>query len=190
MATPGCARPISASSSNGIAHRVGFPVERIVLGGDHLGPNRWRTLPAATAMSHADELVRSYVVAGYTKLHLDCSYPCADDSGTSHRRGRRRPSRPHARGRRSRGRAGRAGRAAALRDRNRGARARRCRRTKSTNSCRPPPRVPRTTLAAHRLAFDRAGLGHVWPQVMALVVQPGVEFDHLQVVDYRAGAAR
>jgi D-tagatose-1,6-bisphosphate aldolase subunit GatZ/KbaZ len=28
-----------------IAHRVGFPLERIVLGGDHLGPNRWRNLP-------------------------------------------------------------------------------------------------------------------------------------------------
>ena len=64
-----------------IAHRVGFPVDRIVLGGDHLGPNRWRSLPAETAMSHADELVRSYVLAGYTKLHLDCSYPCADDIG-------------------------------------------------------------------------------------------------------------
>jgi D-tagatose-1,6-bisphosphate aldolase subunit GatZ/KbaZ len=66
-----------------IARRVGFPVERVVLGGDHLGPNRWRNLPAATAMSHVDQLVRSYVAAGYTKLHLDCSYPCADDNGVS-----------------------------------------------------------------------------------------------------------
>jgi D-tagatose-1,6-bisphosphate aldolase subunit GatZ/KbaZ len=46
------------------------------------------------------------------------------------------------------------------------------------------PAHARATVAAHRLAFDRAGLGHVWPQVMALVVQPGVEFDHWRVVDY------
>ena len=29
-----------------IAAAVGFPVDRIILGGDHLGPNPWRTLPA------------------------------------------------------------------------------------------------------------------------------------------------
>ena len=46
----------------------------------------------------------------------------------------------------------------------------------------------RNTLRAHRLAFDRAGLGHAWSQVLALVVQPGVEFDHLHVVNYRAVA--
>jgi D-tagatose-1,6-bisphosphate aldolase subunit GatZ/KbaZ len=40
------------------------------------------------------------------------------------------------------------------------------------------------------VAFDRAGLGYVWPQVMALVVQPGVESDLMRVVDYRPGSAR
>ncbi len=34
-------------------------------------------------MAHAEDLVRAYVAAGYTKLHLDCSYPCADDGGES-----------------------------------------------------------------------------------------------------------
>ena len=46
----------------------------------------------------------------------------------------------------------------------------------------------RETLRQHRFAFDRAGLDRVWPQVIALVVQPGVEFDTMHVVDYDAGA--
>jgi len=40
------------------------------------------------------------------------------------------------------------------------------------------------TLAVHRRVFNEMGLGHVWPRVIALVVQPGVEFDHASVVDY------
>jgi D-tagatose-1,6-bisphosphate aldolase subunit GatZ/KbaZ len=43
----------------------------------------------------------------------------------------------------------------------------------------------RTTLERHRKAFASNGIEDVWPRVMALVVQPAVEFDHLRVVDYR-----
>ena len=39
---------------HGIAGRCGLPLDRVVLGGDHLGPNRWRNLPAEQAMQHAD----------------------------------------------------------------------------------------------------------------------------------------
>src|SRR5579862_5595024 len=35
---------------------AGLPAERLVLGGDHLGPNPWRRLPAAEAMAHAEEM--------------------------------------------------------------------------------------------------------------------------------------
>ena len=35
----------------GIAERVGFPLARLVLGGDHLGPNAWTALPADEAMA-------------------------------------------------------------------------------------------------------------------------------------------
>src|SRR6476661_6134777 len=171
-----------------IAHHVGFPVDRIVLGGDHLGPNRWRSLPAETAMSHADELVRSYVLAGYTKLHLDCSYPCADDIGPlTDDVVAARAARMLGAAEAEAARIGLAGRS---------------RYVIGTEVPAPggstheiDELVPttadsaRNTLRAHRLAFDRAGLGHAWPQVMALVVQPGVEFDHLHVVNYRAGAA-
>ena len=37
----------------GIADRVGFARERLILGGDHLGPNPWRSLPAAEALDRA-----------------------------------------------------------------------------------------------------------------------------------------
>jgi D-tagatose-1,6-bisphosphate aldolase subunit GatZ/KbaZ len=47
----------------------------------------------------------------------------------------------------------------------------------------------RTTLQTHRHAFEEASVAHVWPRVAALVVQPGVEFDHQQVFAYRADAA-
>ena len=40
------------------------------------------------------------------------------------------------------------------------------------------------TIDAHREAFAAAGLDAAWPRVIALVVQPGVEFDHHRVIDY------
>ncbi|NED91018.1 class II D-tagatose-bisphosphate aldolase, non-catalytic subunit, partial [Streptomyces sp. SID11233] len=39
-----------------------------------------------------------------------------------------------------------------------------------------PARAARETLETHRAAFTAAGLGGAWRRVMALVVQPGVEF--------------
>jgi D-tagatose-1,6-bisphosphate aldolase subunit GatZ/KbaZ len=40
------------------------------------------------------------------------------------------------------------------------------------------------TLAVHRRIFEQAGLAAAWARVIALVVQPGVEFSHDSVVDY------
>ncbi|UGA37547.1 class II D-tagatose-bisphosphate aldolase, non-catalytic subunit [Chromobacterium haemolyticum] len=62
-----------------LAQHCGFPVNKLILGGDHLGPNRWQSLPAAEAMEHARDLIAAYVAAGFQKLHLDCSMACADD---------------------------------------------------------------------------------------------------------------
>lgn len=64
-----------------IAEEVDFPKEMILLGGDHLGPNAWKNLPAEEAMSRAKVLVAEYVKAGYLKIHLDTSMFCADDEG-------------------------------------------------------------------------------------------------------------
>src|SRR4029079_1033882 len=58
-----------------------FARERVVLGGDHLGPNRWQRENADVAMDHAETLIAAYVEAGYAKIHLDCSMSCADDPG-------------------------------------------------------------------------------------------------------------
>src|SRR3954462_6307646 len=63
----------------GIADESGFVRDRVVLGGDHLGPNRWQRQTASTAMANAEVLVSAYVAAGYRKIHLDCSMSCADD---------------------------------------------------------------------------------------------------------------
>jgi len=62
-----------------IAHTMNFPKSRLILGGDHLGPNAWQKEPAKLAMQKSIELVRSCVLAGYTKIHLDASMRCADD---------------------------------------------------------------------------------------------------------------
>lgn len=64
-----------------LAAAAGVPAARVMLGGDHLGPYPWRGLPAREAMARAHELVRSCVLAGYTKIHLDASMRCADDPG-------------------------------------------------------------------------------------------------------------
>ena len=62
------------------AQHAGLPRERVLLGGDHLGPYPWRELPSAVAMHKACELVRACVLAGYNKIHLDASMSCSDDS--------------------------------------------------------------------------------------------------------------
>lgn len=62
-----------------ITARVALPMERVLLGGDHLGPNVWRNEPAAVALARSEQLVADYVAAGFRKIHLDCSMGCADD---------------------------------------------------------------------------------------------------------------
>ena len=63
----------------GIAARLGFPLDRLILGGDHLGPNPWKSLPAEEAMLRAEAMVAAYVAAGFRKIHLDCSMGCAGE---------------------------------------------------------------------------------------------------------------
>ncbi|WP_375387533.1 D-tagatose-bisphosphate aldolase, class II, non-catalytic subunit [uncultured Amnibacterium sp.] len=163
-----------------IAAEEGFPADAIVLGGDHLGPNTWQGEAEEPAMAKAEDLVRAYAAAGYTKLHLDCSMPLAGDSTP-------------------------------LADEVVAARAARLLAAAESAAPDPaavryvigtevpvpggahetidalaptPPGAARATLAAHRSAFEAAGAAAAWPRIMALVVQPGVEFDHLRVVDY------
>jgi len=62
-----------------LASKAGLPLSRVILGGDHLGPNPWKTKPAEEAMAEAREMVAAYVGAGFTKIHLDTSMGCAGE---------------------------------------------------------------------------------------------------------------
>ena len=66
-----------------IADKIKFDRERIILGGDHLGPQPWKDLPEKVAMENAKELVKLCVEAGYTKIHLDTSMKLGDDDKES-----------------------------------------------------------------------------------------------------------
>lgn len=65
-----------------IADRLGISRDKIYLGGDHMGPLPWADLPAAEAMENAKVLVAQCVKAGYKKIHLDTSMRLGDDSRT------------------------------------------------------------------------------------------------------------
>ncbi len=61
------------------AEELKFPQEKIILGGDHLGPNPWKDEVSQEAMEKAKRQVEEYVEAGYSKIHLDASMKLADD---------------------------------------------------------------------------------------------------------------
>ena len=63
-----------------IADKLKFPRERIIIGGDHMGPLVWSHLNSKEAMSNACELVKLCVMAGFKKIHLDTSMKLADDN--------------------------------------------------------------------------------------------------------------
>lgn len=172
---------------HGIADRHGLPRERLVLGGDHLGPNRWQDRPADEAMQLAEGVIEAYVAAGYTKIHLDCSMSCAGD--------------PTPLG--DAAVAERAARLLAVAERVAERTGTRDRLSyvigtevpvpggahETLHALTPTsPDAARATIAAHREALAAVGMLDAWPRVRALVVQPAVEFDHVQVVDYRSEA--
>lgn len=66
----------------GIADKIDFPHDKIILGGDHLGPLTWQDEPEKSAMEKSVELVKLFVLAGFKKIHLDTSMRVADDSKT------------------------------------------------------------------------------------------------------------
>lgn len=166
-----------------MADDLGLPRERVILGGDHLGPNTWKGEGPDSAMDKAADLVSAYAKAGYTKIHLDCSFVCAGDSspitdGVAAERAARLLAV-----------AEEGAREAGTQDQIRyvigtevpvpGGHQEELEGLVPTSA-----EAARTTLETHRRAFEDAGLGEVWPKISALVVQPAVEFDHLKVVDY------
>lgn len=62
-----------------LADEIGFNKAKLFLGGDHLGPLTFTDKPEKEAMKEAAELIRCYVGAGFTKIHIDTSMRIADD---------------------------------------------------------------------------------------------------------------
>lgn len=62
-----------------LAGRVGLTMDRVILGGDHLGPLTFAHYGEEKAMAESHELIRQYVEAGFTKIHIDTSMKVADD---------------------------------------------------------------------------------------------------------------
>ena len=173
-----------------IADQQGFPRDRIVLGGDHLGPNRWQEQPAEEAHGERRR-PRRRLRRG--RLHEDpprLQHVVRRRPGAARGRPRRGAERPAAAAspRRPPAASG-IERPPALRDRHRGAGARR----RARDARRADPdlarRGPATLDGTARRSRTPASLD-AWPRIIALVVQPGVEFDHLQVIDYRRDAHR
>jgi len=169
--------------AHGIADRTGLARERVLLGGDHLGPNAWQDQPAEQAMARAELLIEHYVAAGFRKIHLDCSMSCTGDPVPL-------PDAEVAR---------RAARLCAVAERTWQAAGGEAPVYVVGTEVPVPggahedldelsvttPQAAAATIAVHRAAFAAAGLDAAWPRAIALVVQPGVEFDHHKVIDYR-----
>jgi D-tagatose-1,6-bisphosphate aldolase subunit GatZ/KbaZ len=64
-----------------VAEEQGYPRERLILGGDHLGPYPFRGESAKASMEKAHQMVASYVSVGCSKIHLDASMRLGDDPG-------------------------------------------------------------------------------------------------------------
>jgi D-tagatose-1,6-bisphosphate aldolase subunit GatZ/KbaZ len=178
-----------AALVHGIVDRVGLPRERVVLGGDHLGPQRWRDLGPEEAMDRADALVTAYVRAGFTKIHLDCSAACAGDPvplpGTVVAERAARLARTAEKAAVELGSSADLGYVIGTEVPVPGG------ARETIESLTPTtPQAARATVAEHRAAFAEAGVAEAWERVIALVVQPGVEFDHVRVFDYAPAAAR
>jgi D-tagatose-1,6-bisphosphate aldolase subunit GatZ/KbaZ len=179
-----------------IADTMGFPLDRLLLGGDHLGPWPWRGEPAESAMAKARELVHACVRAGYQKVHLDASMPLGGDPVDE--RGTLAPA------------------AAADREADLAAAAEDAREGGPTAGGPQPgvvfvigtevpvpggsteaapgftvtdPAELTETVRLCREAFHARGLSSAWSRVRAIVAQPGVEFGDDEVHDYRREAA-
>ncbi len=179
---------------NSIAEKVNFPVEKVLLGGDHLGPNPWKDLPAEKAMAQAKVLIEEYVKEGYLKIHLDTSMFCADDEGD-----RRKPMNDEIV----------AARTSAL-----------CKVAEDSwgkfRKGNPKPvyiigtEVPvpggaqenedvviptspedaARTIEVTKKYFEEAGLSEAWERVVGTVVQPGVEFSDDRIFNYQRQHSR
>ncbi|GLR85235.1 D-tagatose-bisphosphate aldolase, class II, non-catalytic subunit [Bradyrhizobium iriomotense] len=171
-----------------IAGEEGFPADRIILGGDHLGPNPWRHRPAEDAMKEAERMVAAFIKAGFRKIHLDASMGCKgepaglDDQTTAERALRL---------------------ATVAEDIAKTIGAEMPFYIIGTEV--PPPggadhilttleptsrAAARQTINVHRDLFKKAARDDAFSRVIGLVVQPGVEFGNHNVIQYDRDKAK
>ena len=172
-----------------IADNVGFPKDRIILGADHFGPLVWADKPENEAMENAKELVRLAVLAGYTKIHLDTSMLLGSDD-TSKRLSDEIIAK----------------RGVELYKVCEEAFIERCK--KFPNSIHPvyvigsevpipggeyeekdtltvtSPQDFENTINTYDMIFKENGFDDAWDNIIAVVVQPGVEFSNYDIHDY------
>lgn len=167
-----------------LARQVNFPMQQLLLGGDHLGPYAWRKETSASAMAKSAQLIADYVSAGFRKIHLDTSMPCSDDPvgglalSTS---------------------ASRTVALCALAEQAAQACPQHPKPVYVIGSEVPSPggatelnetikvttvQDAAETLEIYTKEFARAGLQEAWERVAALVVQPGVEFGDDTITGY------
>jgi D-tagatose-1,6-bisphosphate aldolase subunit GatZ/KbaZ len=168
----------------GMADTAGVPMSQLILGGDHLGPNPWRKEHATQAMEKARALVRLYVEAGFTKIHLDASMALGGEANPSFSLI--------------------AERAAELCE---------IAETYAPDTSRliyiigtevpipggeteEPDALDVTsvarfkeTISTHRDAFAARGLDAAWGRIVSVVTQPGVDFGHSRIYPYAPLAA-
>ncbi|MDO4518471.1 MAG: class II D-tagatose-bisphosphate aldolase, non-catalytic subunit [Bacillota bacterium] len=158
------------------ARKIGLQSHMILLGGDHLGPVAWKKRPSNEAMDLAEELVREFASAGYVKLHIDTSMPLGDEKTVSTEEIAERAIRL-------------------------------IKISEQVATKRPVyvigsevptpggsgneedltvtnPEDLTKMLNCFRRKFHEAGLEDVWTRVIAVVVQPGVEFGNDNVHEY------
>jgi D-tagatose-1,6-bisphosphate aldolase subunit GatZ/KbaZ len=169
-----------------IAEEDNFPSENIILGGDHLGPNVWQNESADSAMSKSKEMIRDYVKAGFIKIHLDCSMRLADDPPGA--------LDPEIIARRT-------AQLAKIAEESVGSGLFSAQMPRYVIGSEVPMpggatnheddisvtkvETARQTLDVSREAFQKEGLQSAWERVIALVVQPGVEFGDDFVLPYQ-----
>jgi D-tagatose-1,6-bisphosphate aldolase subunit GatZ/KbaZ len=163
-----------------LAEEEQFPFDQVILGGDHLGPNPWRAKPAQEAMKLAEEMIAGYAAEGFTKLHLDASMACAGDPAV--------PA-PEVVAERSARLCAVAEAAATKADELLYVVGTEVPTPGGANEEMDSLQVTAVedaekTFVVHRDVFAAHGLADAWRQVIAMVVQPGVEFNHDTVHDY------
>jgi len=177
-----------------IASLENFDPSALILGGDHLGPLTWTGLSEAEAMKNAERLISEYVLAGFTKIHIDTSIRLACDSPNE-----RLPDKViAARGARLCAVAEEAFAKRKIKTPGAtcpiyvigsevptpgGAQEEEALTVTSSKSCL-------ATISAFQKAFEQAGVREAWERVVAVVVQPGVEFGTDSVDVYNRDKAK